>query len=113
MSERYSFKDFNATNMAVGPKAKIVKAGAQFAGDLPSLAAELESLKQALIREASSAADYQAVAEIQAAKEAANEGDEATLGRHLAKAGRWAFDIAVRIGTEIAAAALNRALGIT
>jgi hypothetical protein len=112
MSERYTFKNFNVTNMAVGPKAKIVKAGDQTVGDIPILAAELERLKLALIQEASSAAEYQAVAEIQAAKEAANTGDEATIGRHLAKAGRWAFDVAVRIGTETAAAALNRALGI-
>ena len=74
MAERYTFKNFNVTNMAVGPKAKIVKAGDQTLGDLPILAAELERLKQALIQEASSTADYQAVAEIQAAKESAAHG---------------------------------------
>jgi hypothetical protein len=113
MSERYEFKNFNATNMVVGRKAKIVQTGTQIVGDLPKLATELESLKQALIQEASNAADYQVIAEIQAAKEAANAGDEVTIGRHLANAGRWALDVAVRIGTEMAAAAINHALGVS
>jgi hypothetical protein len=111
MPERYTFENFNATNMAVGHKAKIVKAGAQNV-ELASLAADLESLKQALVQEASSAADYQTVAEVQAAKEAADAGDEAGVERHLAKAGRWALDVAVRIGSAMAAGALNHALGI-
>ena len=84
----------------------------QISVDLPALAVELDTLKQALIQQATSSADYQAVAEIQAAKEAASAGDEPTFWSHLANAGRWAFDVAVGIGTEMAAAALNRALGI-
>ena len=80
--------------------------------DLPTLAAELDTLKQALIQEATTSADYQAVAEVQAAKEAASAGDEPTIWRHLANAGRWAFDVAVRIGTEMAATALDHALGV-
>jgi hypothetical protein len=112
MPERNSFKNFSATNMAVGRKAKVVQKGTQVVGDLPSLAGELEALKQALIQQAGTPTDYQVVSEIQAAKEAANAGDEATVGRHLAKAGKWAFDVAVRIGTDMAAAAINRALGL-
>jgi hypothetical protein len=111
MPDRYKFKNFSATNMAAGPKAKVVQTGDQIVGDLPRLAAELETLKQVLIREAGSPADYKVVSEIEAAKEAAKAGDKATITRHLAKAGRWAFDIAARIGTEVAAAAINRALG--
>jgi hypothetical protein len=80
--------------------------------DLPALAVELDKLKQKLIQEATSAADYQAVVEVQAAKEAADAGDEPTIWQHLAKAGRWAFDVAVDIGTEIAAKALSSAIGI-
>lgn len=80
--------------------------------DLGGLATELETLKQQLISEASSAMEYQAVAEIQAAKEAASNGDEVGIKDHLAKAGRWALDVAMRIGTEMAAAAINHAIGV-
>jgi hypothetical protein len=80
--------------------------------DLPALAVELDTLRKKLLQKAASAADYQAVAEIQAAKEAADEGDDRTIWQHLAAAGRWTFDIAVDIGTEIAAKALSHAIGM-
>jgi hypothetical protein len=111
------YQNTNTQVGAQGPKAKAKEFTQQadqrqMAVDLPALAAELDTLKQALIQEATSAEEYMAVAEIQAAKEAASDGDESTIWRHLANSGRWAFDVAVRIGAEMAAAALNRALGI-
>ena len=37
-----------------------------------------------------------------------NKGNGAKALEHLKKAGSWALDIATKIGTDIAAAALNR-----
>ena|SRR5579863_5711585 len=113
MADKIRIKNVRAGNTVIGKRGKITDKSNVFTTEnLPTLAVELERLKQALIREAASPVDYQAVAEIQAAEEAANAGDEPAVGRHLAKAGRWALDVATRIGTAIAATALDRAIGM-
>jgi hypothetical protein len=113
VSDKIRIKHVNARNVVVGKRGKITdKANVSTTANLPALAVELERLKQALIKEAASPAEYEAVAEIQAAEEAANAGDEPAVGRHLAKAGRWAMDVAVRIGAAMAAAALDHAIGM-
>ncbi|MBT3164675.1 hypothetical protein HTV80_16385 [Streptomyces sp. Vc74B-19] len=120
MANEYSGGYFQNTQNQVGAQGPNAKAEGftqqadqrQLAVDMPALALELERLKQELVVVASSSSDYQAVAEIQAAREAADEGDEGRVGRHLANAGRWALDVASQIGTAVAAAALSQALGM-
>ncbi|MGX1092997.1 hypothetical protein RKD47_003678 [Streptomyces albogriseolus] len=120
MANEYSGGYFQNTQNQVGAQGPNAKAEGftqqadqrQLAVDMPALALELERLKQELVLVASSSSDYQAVAEIQAAREAADEGDEGRVGRHLANAGRWALDVASQIGTAVAAAALSQALGM-
>lgn len=113
MADKIRIKSVKARNVVTGKRGKITDKSKVFTTEnLPALAAELERLKQALIKEAASPAEYQAVAEIQAAEQAANAGDEPATGHHLAKAGRWALDVAVRIGTAMAAAALDHAIGM-
>lgn len=80
--------------------------------NLTALADELDNLRQKMAEEARSAADYHAVAEIQAAIEATSAKDEPSIRQHLANAGQWALDVAKSIGTELAVAALKHALGI-
>ncbi|WP_405360481.1 hypothetical protein OG535_19000 [Kitasatospora sp. NBC_00085] len=119
MTNDYSGGYFDNNQSQVGAQGPNAKAQdftqqadqRQLAADLPTLALELERLKQQLVLEATSSSDYQAVAEIQAAREAADEGDEGGAGQHLARAGRWALDVATRIGTSVAEAALMQALG--
>jgi hypothetical protein len=54
------------------------------------------------------------VAEVQAAKEAAERADEGTVvHQHLKRAGRWTLDIATKIGLPVAEAALKQVLVIT
>lgn len=113
MNDKIRIKHLSARNVVTGKRGKITdKSNVSTTEHLPSLAVELERLRQALIKEATSPVEYQAVAEIQAAEEAANAGDEPAVGRHLAKAGRWALDVAVRIGAAMAAAALDHAIGM-
>jgi hypothetical protein len=52
-----------------------------------------------------------AIAAIGDAHEAAAKGDVDGLWPHLKKAGSWARDVAVDIGKDVAAAAINKALG--
>ncbi|MFV2177949.1 hypothetical protein ACFHW2_40025 [Actinomadura sp. LOL_016] len=80
--------------------------------DLATLVTELEVLKNSLIEEAENAEQYQVVAEVQAAREAASTGDVEGTSSHLARAGRWALEVATHIGAPVAAVALQQALGI-
>ncbi|MEU1439519.1 hypothetical protein ABZ438_36415 [Streptomyces sp. NPDC005786] len=120
MANDYSGGFFQNTQSQVGAQGPNAKAEdftqqadqRQLAADMPELAIELERLKQQLVLAASSSSEYQAVAEIQAARESADEGDEGGVGRHLANAGRWALDVASQIGTSVAEAALRQALGM-
>ena len=53
-----------------------------------------------------------AVGEIASAQVAAKAGDGPKAMSHLAKAGKWALDVAKKIGTGLAVAALKASLGI-
>jgi hypothetical protein len=76
------------------------------------LAAELETLREAMRARADSPEEDMAVAEIARAEVAAGSNDKEGLQSALMKAGRWAWDIANSIGTSIAEAALKAALGL-
>jgi hypothetical protein len=113
--DHYDIRDSQVGAIGSNARAERFKQQAdrrQISVDLSALAVELDLLRQKLAQEATSAADSQAVAEIHAAVEAAGAGDEPLIRRHLARAGRWALEVAERIGTELAAAALRRALGL-
>jgi hypothetical protein len=47
-----------------------------------------------------------------AAKEAAEREDRGSVTQHLLEAGRWALDVATRLGLPVAEAALKQGLGI-
>ncbi len=119
MADEYSGGYFQNIQSQIGAQGPNVKAQdftqqadqRQLTADMPALSLELESLKQQLVTEAASADDYRAVAEIQAAREAADEGNEGGVRQHLANAGRWALEVAVRVGTSVAETALRQAIG--
>jgi hypothetical protein len=80
--------------------------------DLPQLAAELETLRQELKRQATTREQDSAVAAVGAAAEAAEQGNgPEALGR-LQRSGKWALDAATAIGTAVAAAAIKVSLGL-
>jgi NTP pyrophosphatase (non-canonical NTP hydrolase) len=77
----------------------------QLASQLAQLHASLESLPPAQ-------ANAAAIVYIAEAEAAAIEGKGAKAMAALSKTGKWAFDMATKIGTDIAAAALKSSLGL-
>jgi hypothetical protein len=80
--------------------------------DLPQLAQELSVLLPELGKKATEPEHYIAAGEVaQAEKESrANNGPKAL--EHLARAGKWAFQVSTDIGVQVASAALKVALGL-
>jgi hypothetical protein len=80
--------------------------------DLDQLSAELHSLRAAMRQQAFDVAHDKGLAEIAAAEEAAQQKDGPKTIKHLKAAGKWAFDVATKIGTAVAAKAIQIAIGI-
>lgn len=80
--------------------------------NLADLAHELDALRSAMRSQASDAEHDIAIGAVAAAGTAAAKGDGPTALAKLKEAGKWAFDVATKIGVSVAAAALMTALGI-
>ena len=80
--------------------------------ELPTLAAELSQLREAMHQEAGCADHDIAVGQVAEAEAAASNGDGSTALQHLKKAGEWAFDVATMIGVSVASSALKTSLGL-
>jgi hypothetical protein len=81
--------------------------------DLPRLARELGQLHTALRSQAKKPEHEMAIGAVAAAEADAKGGDGPNALEYLKKAGSWAFDVATKIGTDIAAAALKSSMGIS
>ena len=104
---------------AVGPNATAHNTtitenyGAPLEGmDLLALTAQLRSLKQAMSSEAQNTSQFEAVAAVSAAEDAAQKGDGAAIIAKLRAAGTWALETATKIGVSVAAEALKKAIGL-
>lgn len=80
--------------------------------DLSALAAELAQLQQALSAKAEEPEQHIAARNVGAAGAAARKGDASTTAEYLKKAGTWAFDVATKVGVNLASGALKHALGL-
>lgn len=78
--------------------------------DLQKLASELEQLKAALEREATTAEQRMAVSAVEIARDSAQKSDGRKTLEYLRLAGRWAFEIAGRIGVHEVSEALKKVL---
>jgi len=78
--------------------------------DMQALASELASLRSSMRKEATDVEHDQAIACIGAAENAAKKQDGASAIGHLKAAGKWAFDVATKIGTTVAAKAIESAM---
>lgn len=78
----------------------------------PALAGELRRLLDTLRAGASTDAERAAADSVQAAEQAAQNGDAQTATGHLRAAGRWALQIAQALGLTVAAAAIGGAIGV-
>lgn len=104
---------------AMGPNAKashmtfqqIWNAG-QGDINLGSLAQELPVLRAAMRKEAAEPAHDKAVAAVAEAEEAAKDNDGPGVMGQLHKAGKWAWEMATKLGLNVATEALKKALGL-
>lgn len=77
---------------------------------LLDLAKELETLRMAMLAEAKSGPQDEAVAAVTEAETAAKKGDSKGVLSWLKAAGKWGFDMATKIGTAIAAKAIEKSM---
>jgi hypothetical protein len=84
--------------------------GATRALDLATLAEELGRLRAAARQEATEGEHDVALGGIAQAESAAKKADVTSVLRHLATAGKWALDVATRIGASVAVEAIKRAM---
>lgn len=78
--------------------------------DLDELSKELARLRQAMKNESVTIEQDIAVSEIGQAEQAAKSKDSTKLAEHLSAAGKWALDIATRIGVPLAVEALKQVI---
>lgn len=80
--------------------------------DLNQLARELATLRREMKKEATTAEQDASIGQLALAESAATQGDGPGVLARLAEAGKWALDVATKIGTTVAAAAIKSSLGI-
>ncbi|MEQ4722191.1 hypothetical protein [Nonomuraea sp. B19D2] len=80
--------------------------------DLVGLAKELVSLREAMTAGARTPEQQESVAAVEAAEQAAQNGDEGGVRRNLAKAGRWALTIAEKLALTAAETAIRAGIGV-
>jgi hypothetical protein len=80
--------------------------------DLPQLADELSRLRAAMRGESKTLEDDAAVGAVAEAEGAARAGNQARALERLRAAGKWALDVATRIGVELTTLALKEQLGL-
>lgn len=80
--------------------------------DLPTLANELAALRAEMKKSATEPEHDMAVGAIAAAEADAKKGDETSVMDHLASAGKWALDLAVKIGVPVAIDAIRKSGGL-
>ncbi|MDB6035561.1 MAG: hypothetical protein JWM16_5899 [Verrucomicrobiales bacterium] len=78
--------------------------------DMRSLAVELAALRREMRQKATDPAQDIAIGEIAAAEAAAQKGDASSVMRHLKSAGKWAFDVATKVGVSIASEAIKNSI---
>jgi hypothetical protein len=79
----------------------------------PVVIDELAKIKDELLRSATTGADYDVIAGVQSAIEAAQRKDESSFIAFLKKAGSKAIEVGVDIGTKVAVKALESAAGLS
>ncbi len=80
--------------------------------DLNQLADELGKLSSSMKKEAKTIEQDEAVLEIRKAENAAKDGKGPKAIEHIKNAGKWAFDKAQEIGTDIAAEVIKKSMGL-
>jgi hypothetical protein len=79
----------------------------------PAVIEELARIKNKLLQDATTGADFDAIAGVQSAIEAAERKDKPSFIAYLKKAGSKAIEVGIDIGTKVAVKALESAAGIS
>jgi len=80
---------------------------------LPQLAEELKRLREAMRPRAQAPEEHATIGHLGSAETAARKGDGPRTLEYLSKAGKWAWDVAAEIGTDLAATAIGKAMGLS
>ena len=80
--------------------------------DLQALATELAILRREMRQTVVESEQDIAIGQIAAAEAAAKKGDATSVAGHLKSAGRWAFDVATKVGVSVASEAIKKSLGM-
>jgi len=80
--------------------------------DLSVLAKELAKLRTELKKEASEPDHDISIGTIASAESSAREGNGPKTFEYLSKTGKWAIDVATKIGVPVATEALKKAIGL-
>ncbi|UCG54858.1 MAG: hypothetical protein JSV32_01170 [Dehalococcoidia bacterium] len=80
--------------------------------DLPTLAKELNTLRDEMQKSAKDAEDYAEIGAIASAEIEAQKGDGPKALSVLARAGKWTLSVAEKIGVGVATAAIKAACGL-
>jgi len=119
--ERNEMRDNYSAGQAgnMGPSAKIenmnfIQILRETIGEtsLTDLANELETLRKVMLSDAKSQEQDVAVSAVAQAEEAAKKGDAKGVLGFLGQAGKWAFDVANKIGTTVAAKVIEKSMGL-
>ena len=77
-----------------------------------TLAAELSSLRREMRQAASEPEQDIAVGQVAAAEKAAQNADAGAVLRHLKGVGKWALDVATRIGVNVASETIKKSAAL-
>jgi hypothetical protein len=80
--------------------------------DLDALAAQLATLRSAMRQEPDDPDRDIVIGDVAQAEKAARQRDPARVAEHLRAAGKWAADIAEKIGVGVAVVAIKAAVGL-
>jgi hypothetical protein len=80
--------------------------------DLAELATELSALCLAMGREATETSHYKAIIAVAEAEQAAKANNSSKVAQSLKGVGKWALDIATKIGTSLATEAIKESMGM-
>ena len=80
--------------------------------DMPTLATQLATLRSEMKKEATEPEHDIEIGAVAAAEAAAKKGDEKSALDHLQNAGKWAFEMGLKVGVPVAVDAIKRSAGL-
>ncbi len=113
----YNIHGNNSSQIVIAPNSSDinvnqVKSDINKSMDLLQLAVELSMLRQSMSQEATEMEHHIAVGNVAKAEQAAKAKDSSGVAEHLKSAGKWALDVAKKIGVSLASEVLKDSMGL-